>query len=88
MELYVLENGYPSSGKHIPWDELGIDVSSACTSIGTAQENYQCTSTLFTADAPMINPYNWYLDITPNSNFFGNSPDWENMESHSLTFEI
>ena len=71
MDLYVLENGYPSSGnRYIPWDELGIDVSSYCDSIGNAPY-YTCTAKNFWADAPLVNSQYWLLNVAPLESAFG-----------------
>ena len=72
MDLYVLENGYPSSYKDIPWDEMGIDVSSYCDSIGTSSEQYECTAKNFKAHVRVF-PTRWDLALTPSSTAFGPS---------------
>lgn len=66
MSVYLLEHdGYPSSNSDtgIPWDDLDIDVTSFCSSIGAAPY-YQCTSKLKDVTASlMINKERWWLGI-------------------------
>ena len=71
MDLYVLENGYPSSGrKYIPWDELGIDVSSYCDSV----DNYGiCTAKNFSAFPLLVYSDYWYSVVSPSQSAFGSS---------------
>ena len=74
MDLYVLENGYPSSGtKDISWGEMGIDVSSYCDSVGDSFHYYKCTAKNFSAEAPYVSSVNWAWSLTPSSSAFGGS---------------
>ena len=72
MDLYVLENGYSSSVKYIPWDEMGIDVSSYCDSIGAVNIGYPCTAKNFQANAPSLysNGF-WQMDVALSESAFG-----------------
>ena len=70
MDLYVLENGYPSSGyKYIPGDEMGIDVSSYCDSVG-GSPYYQCTAKNFSAHVN-VGANRWNLLIYPSESVIG-----------------
>ena len=77
MDLYVLENGYPSSGyKDIPWNEMGIDVSSYCDSVGGANTGYRCTAKNFSANAPMLGSDEWEFGTDLSESAFGRSSIW------------
>lgn len=66
MSVYLLEHdGYSSSNSEtlIPWDDLDIDVTNFCSSIGAAPY-YRCTSKLKDVTASlMINKERWSLAI-------------------------
>ena len=72
MDLYVLENGYPSSGvQKVPWDEMGFDVSSYCDSVNPTY--YTCTAKNFEASAPSVYSSEWNFRIFPSRTIFGDS---------------
>ena len=73
MDLYVLENGYSSSGvQKVPWDEMGFDVSSYCDSVNPTY--YTCTAKNFEATAPFIWPDGrWSFGISPSESALGPS---------------
>ena len=67
-DLYVLENGYPSSGSQkIPWDELGIDVSNFCST----KTEFYCITKNFRVYTPTIYPDR--LDVTLETTTLGPS---------------
>ena len=72
LDLYVLENGYPSSNfQNVSWSDLGIDVSSYCDSVGEASEDYECTAKNFTAPAPAASVDSIAFGMYPLESAFG-----------------
>ena len=76
MDLYVLENGYPSSYKNIPWDEMGIDVSSYCDSINNGGD---CIAKNFRAGVG-VSSDDWSMVVSVLGSDVGGS--WLSIISH------
>ena len=70
LDLYVLENGYPSSEQYPSWSDLGIDISSFCYSTTESIIGAECDSKNFVASFS-VQPNRYVLYVDPQNSVFG-----------------